>query len=82
MSHPTMERVVALELGEEVRAYPFSSLSDVAVMNDKVAGGGTSSSCGRPAPRVRSTMGPSLRGGTWGAAAYSITCAAESIPSR
>ncbi len=35
---PAMERIVALELGEEVRAYPFSSLSDVSVMNDRVAG--------------------------------------------
>ena len=35
---PAMERIVALELGDEVRAYPFSSLSDVSVMNDRVAG--------------------------------------------
>ena len=35
---PAMERVVALELGDEVLAYPFSLLSDVAVINDEVAG--------------------------------------------
>ncbi len=33
-----MERVVALELGEEVRAYPFSSLKKKRVVADKVAG--------------------------------------------
>ncbi|MFQ5703937.1 MAG: DUF3179 domain-containing protein [Gemmatimonadales bacterium] len=32
-----MERVVALELGDEVRAYPFSSLEKKRVVNDKVA---------------------------------------------
>ena len=37
---PAMERVVALELGDEVLAYPFSSLADVRVVNDDIAGRG------------------------------------------
>ena len=37
---PAMERVVALELGDEALAYPFSSLAEVRVVNDVVAGRG------------------------------------------
>jgi hypothetical protein len=35
---PAMERVVALEMGDEVLAYPFSVLADLRVVNDEVDG--------------------------------------------
>ena len=35
---PSTERVVGIELGDEIMAYPFSVLADVQVVNDEIGG--------------------------------------------